>query len=68
MQITTNAIAKERGQQLERQRTIYAINAQMAELQERITHSNNDFIKQAWTVAIIELQELKRTIETKPIA
>lgn len=62
MQITTNAIARERGQQTERNRTNYAITAHIAELQDRITNSKNDFIKQAWTVAIIELHELQRTI------
>jgi len=62
MQITTNAIARERGTQTERQRTNYAITAQIAEIQDRINNSKNDTIRQAWTVAIIELTELQRTI------
>lgn len=66
--ITTNAIAKEQATYLERQRTIYAITAQIAELKDRVKQAHNDFIKQAWTVAIIELQELQRTLERKNVA
>jgi hypothetical protein len=65
--ITTNAIARTEGAYAEQMRTTYAITAQIAELQERIQYSNNDFIKQAWTVAIIELQQLQRTLETKRV-
>jgi len=65
--ITTNAIARTEGAYSEQMRTTYAITAQIAELQDRITNSNNTFIKQAWTVCIIELQQLQRTLETKRI-
>lgn len=61
--ITTNAHARTQGATLENYRTKYAITAQIADLQDRIKNSNNDFIKQCWTVAIIELQELQRTLE-----
>lgn len=66
--ITTNAIAREQATYLERQRTAYAITAHIADLEDRVKQARNDFIKQAWTVAIIELRELQRTLERKNAA
>lgn len=63
--ITTNTIARSQGSMLEQQRTSYAITAHIADLQDRIRNSHNDEVKRAWTVAIIELQQLQRTLEKR---
>jgi hypothetical protein len=64
--ITTNLIAREHGIEQERKRTHYAIEAHKAMLVDRINNSHSDLIKQAFTITIIELEELQRTLkETK---
>ena len=60
--ITTNAIARQQGQLAERQKTAHAIVGQIASIKERIETTTKDDIKLAWTVAIIELEELARTL------
>lgn len=66
--ITTNAIARTNGALAERQRTAYAITAQIARLHDLIKVAQTDMAKNAWVVAIIELQELQRTLERKSVA
>lgn len=44
----------------ERNRLNLVVSSQIVELQHRIENSNNEFIKQAWTIAIIELMEIQR--------
>ena len=51
---------------LERKRLNLVVQSQIAELQDRINKSQNDFIKQAWTIAIIELMEIQR-LTNQPI-
>jgi hypothetical protein len=64
--ITTNLIAREHGIEQERKRTHYAIEAHKAMLVDRINSTHSDLIKQAFTITIIELEELQRTLkETK---
>jgi len=60
--ITTNAIARQNGIETEQIRTAHAIVAQIAAIKDRITTTSNDDIKLAWTVSIIELEELARTL------
>ena len=61
--ITTNLIAREHGIEQERKRTHYAIEAHKAMLVDRINATHSDLIKQAFAVAIIELNELQRTLK-----
>jgi hypothetical protein len=64
--ITTNRIARERGIQDEKQRTHYDIEAHKAMIVDRINQTHSDLIKQAFTITLIELEELQRTLkETK---
>jgi hypothetical protein len=44
----------------ERRRLNFVIQTQMDDLKMRIANSNNDFIKQAWTIALLELTEVHR--------
>jgi hypothetical protein len=44
----------------ERRRLNLVLATQISEIQQRINQSQNDFIKQAWTIAIIELMEIQR--------
>ncbi len=44
----------------ERRRLNFVVQTQIDDLKMRITESNNDSIKQAWTIAIIELMEIHR--------
>ena len=44
----------------ERRRLNFVVQTQIDDLKLRITESNNDSIKQAWTIAIIELMEIHR--------
>ena len=44
----------------ERRRLNFVLQTQMDDLKFRISISDNDFIKQAWTIALIELQEVHR--------
>ena len=46
----------------ERNRLNLAIDTQISILWERIDQAKNDDIKSAWTVAIIELQEVKKLV------
>ena len=54
----------------ERRRLNFVIQTQMDDLKFRIANSNNDFIKQAWTIALLELTEVQRMTNypTKEIA
>ena len=61
--ITTNLIAREHGIEQERKRTHYAIEAHKAMLVDRINNSHSDLIKQAFTITLIELEELQRTLK-----
>ena len=61
--ITTNLIAREHGIEQERKRTHYAIEAHKAMLTDRMKHTESDLVKQAFAVAIIELNELQRTLK-----
>jgi hypothetical protein len=61
--ITTNLIAREHGIEQERKRTHYAIEAHKAMLVDRINNSHSDLIKQAFTITLIELDELQRTLK-----
>jgi hypothetical protein len=64
--ITTNATARKQATHDEAMRTHYAIEAHKAMLVDRINNSHSDLIKQAFTITIIELDELQRTLkETK---
>lgn len=64
--ITTNEMARKQATTDERLRTHYAIEAHKAMLTDRINNTHSDLIKQAFTIAIIELDELQRTLkETK---
>jgi hypothetical protein len=64
--ITTNATARKQATHDEAMRTHYAIEAHKAMLQDRIKHTASDLVKQAFAVAIIELNELQQTLkETK---
>jgi hypothetical protein len=64
--ITTNLIAREHGIEQERKRTHYAIEAHKAMIVDRINQTHSDLIKQAFTITLIELDELQRTLkETK---
>jgi hypothetical protein len=42
----------------ERRRLNFVLKTQMDDLKIRIANSNNDLIKQAWTIALIELGEI----------
>jgi hypothetical protein len=44
----------------ERRRLNFVIQTQIDDLKMRIENSNNDFIKQAWTIALIEIMEIHR--------
>lgn len=44
----------------ERKRLNLVVATQIDILQDRINQSQNDFIKQAWTIALIELMEIQR--------
>jgi hypothetical protein len=61
--ITTNLIAREHGIEQERKRTHYAIEAHKAMIVDRINNSHSDLIKQAFTITLIELEELQRTLK-----
>jgi hypothetical protein len=61
--ITTNLIAREHGIEQERKRTHYAIEAHKAMIVDRINQSHSDLIKQAFTITLIELEELQRTLK-----
>ena len=61
--ITTNLIAREHGIEQERKRTHYAIEAHKAMLVDRINQTHSELIKQAFTITIIELEELQRTLK-----
>jgi hypothetical protein len=61
--ITTNAIASLSGMQFEHKRTIYAFNAHIADIQERMKNTQSDLVRQAYTLVIIELTELQKTLE-----
>lgn len=61
--IVTNDTARKQGQHTEQQRTRYAIEAHKAMLQDRINETSSDLVKQAFAIAIIELNELQRTLE-----
>jgi hypothetical protein len=64
--ITTNATARKQATHDEAMRTHYAIEAHKATLVDRINNSHSDLIKQAFTITLIELEELQRTLkETK---
>jgi hypothetical protein len=63
--ITTNRMAHAKGAAEERQRTIYAITAHIASIQDRLKNTQSDLVRQAFVLAIIELNELQRTLETK---
>lgn len=54
----------------ERRRLNFVIQTQMDDLKFRIANSNNDFIKQAWTIALLELTEVQRMTNypTKEVA
>jgi hypothetical protein len=61
--ITTNLIAREHGIEQERKRTHYAIEAHKAMIVDRINQTRSDLIKQAFTITLIELEELQRTLK-----
>jgi hypothetical protein len=61
--ITTNAMAREEGREAQKYKTAKAIVAQRAAIQDRIHSTSREDIKLAWIVAIIELEELARTLE-----
>jgi hypothetical protein len=61
--ITTNLIAREHGIEQERKRTHYAIEAHKATIIDRINATHSDLIKQAFTITLIELEELQRTLK-----
>jgi hypothetical protein len=61
--ITTNRMAHANGVAEERQRTIYAFNAHIASIQDRLKQTQSDLVRQAFVLAIIELNELRRTLE-----
>ena len=50
----------------ERQRLNLVVQTQIDELKHRINISRTDAIRQAWTIAIIELQEIQR-LTNQPI-
>ncbi len=54
----------------ERRRLNFVVQTQMDDLKIRIANSNNDFIKQAWTIALLELTEVQRMTNypTKEVA
>ena len=60
--ITTNAMAREEGRKAQELKTARAIVAQRAAIQDRILDASREDIRLAWTVAIIELEELARTL------
>jgi hypothetical protein len=61
--ITTNRMAHAKGAAEERQRTIYAITAHIASIQDRLKNTQSDLVRQAFVLAIIELNELQKTLE-----
>jgi hypothetical protein len=61
--ITTNATARKQATHDEAMRTHYAIEAHKAMLHDRMKHTASDLVKQAFAVAIIELNELQRTLK-----
>jgi hypothetical protein len=64
--ITTNEMARKQATNDERLRTHYAIEAHKAMIVDRINQTHSDLIKQAFTITLIELEELQRTLkETK---
>lgn len=64
--ITTNEMARKQATNDERRRTHYAIEAHKAMIVDRINQTHSDLIKQAFTITLIELEELQRTLkETK---
>jgi hypothetical protein len=56
----SNGQIKHKATMEERRRLNLVVETQIAELNQRIERSQNDFIKQAWTIAIIELMEIQR--------
>jgi len=56
-------MARLQGERNERQRTIYAFEAHKAAIQDRIKHTQSDMVRQAFALAIIEINELQRTLE-----
>jgi hypothetical protein len=56
-------MAHAKGVDEERQRTIYAFNAHIASIQDRLKNTQSDLVRQAFVLAIIELNELQRTLE-----
>ena len=61
--ITTNRMAHAKGVAEERRRTIYAFNAHIAFIEDRLKNTQSDLVRQAFVLAIIELNELRRTLE-----
>jgi hypothetical protein len=58
---------KERVINKERNETVQLIDGQIALLWDRIAKSKGDNIKSAWTVAILELSEIKKHLLAKGI-
>lgn len=58
---------KERVINKERQETVQLIDGQIALLWDRIAKAKGDNIKSAWTVAILELSEIKKHLLNKGI-
>ena len=58
--MNSNGAIKHQAIMEERRRLNFVIQTQMDDLKMRIENSNNDFIKQAWTIALIELMEIHR--------
>lgn len=58
--MNSNGQIKHNAAMEERKRLNLVVQTQIDDLQHRIEKSNNDFIKQAWTIAIIELMEIQR--------
>lgn len=61
--ITTNRMAHLAGVEFEHKRTIYAINAHVADIQDRLKNTQSDLVRQAYTLVIIELNQLQKTLE-----
>ena len=56
----SNGQIKHEATMAERTRLNLVVSTQIQILEERIQNSTNDFIKQAWTIAVIELMEIQR--------
>ncbi len=61
--ITTNRMAHLSGVEFEHKRTIYAFNAHIADIQDRLKNTQSDLVRQAYTLVIIELNQLQKTLE-----